>query len=77
MLEWWQADGEGEYVDRLRATIYTNAKGQYKYETEPPGLYVTAINNRSSRSSFSLCAPWQVSVAAHPALAYQGHGAWV
>jgi protocatechuate 3,4-dioxygenase beta subunit len=39
-LEWWQADADGEYVDRLRATLYTNAKGQYKYETEAPGLYV-------------------------------------
>jgi protocatechuate 3,4-dioxygenase beta subunit len=39
-LEWWQADADGEYVDSLRATLYTNAKGQYKYETEAPGLYV-------------------------------------
>jgi protocatechuate 3,4-dioxygenase beta subunit len=38
-LEWWSADGKGEYQDRLRATQATDAQGNFRYVTESPGRY--------------------------------------
>lgn len=38
-LEWWSADGKGEYQDRLRATQTTDAEGNFRYVTESPGRY--------------------------------------
>jgi len=38
-LEWWSADGRGEYHDELRATQRTGADGAFRYETVSPGRY--------------------------------------
>jgi protocatechuate 3,4-dioxygenase beta subunit len=38
-LEWWSADGRGQYRDDLRATQRTDAEGRYRYETVAPGPY--------------------------------------
>jgi protocatechuate 3,4-dioxygenase beta subunit len=34
----WQAGENGRYQDRLRAFLYTNAEGQFQFETEWPNL---------------------------------------
>ncbi len=34
----WQAGEDGEYVDRLRAYLFTDANGRYEFETEWPNL---------------------------------------
>ena len=34
----WQAGEDGRYADRLRAYLFTDNKGQYKFETEWPNL---------------------------------------
>jgi len=38
-LEWWSADGRGEYQDELRATQLTGTDGAFRYETVAPGRY--------------------------------------
>lgn len=38
-IEWWSADGKGEYQDALRATQRADAEGRYRYETVAPGRY--------------------------------------
>jgi len=38
-LEWWSADGRGEYRDELRATQRAAADGTFRYETVAPGRY--------------------------------------
>ena len=38
-LEWWSADGRGEYSDDLRATQRSDADGRFNYETVSPGRY--------------------------------------
>ena len=38
-LEWWSADGRGEYQDELRATQRAGADGRYTYQTVSPGRY--------------------------------------
>lgn len=38
-LEWWSADGRGDYRDDLRATQAVAADGTFTYETVPPGRY--------------------------------------
>jgi protocatechuate 3,4-dioxygenase beta subunit len=38
-LEWWSADGRGEYHDELRATQLTRPDGTFRYETVSPGRY--------------------------------------
>lgn len=38
-LEWWSADGRGEYQDELRATQRTAPDGSFRYETVAPGRY--------------------------------------
>jgi protocatechuate 3,4-dioxygenase beta subunit len=38
-LEWWSADGHGEYHDELRARQRTGADGAFRYETVSPGRY--------------------------------------
>jgi protocatechuate 3,4-dioxygenase beta subunit len=42
LLDFWQADGDGEYDlegFRLRGHQFTDAKGRFKLETVVPGLY--------------------------------------
>ena len=38
-LEWWSANGRGDYDDAHRATEITDAEGRYRYETDVPGRY--------------------------------------
>src|SRR6266550_3699153 len=38
-LEWWSADGRGEYQDELRATQRAARDGTFRYETVAPGRY--------------------------------------
>jgi protocatechuate 3,4-dioxygenase beta subunit len=38
-IEWWSADGTGEYQDALRATQRADGEGRYRYETVAPGRY--------------------------------------
>lgn len=42
LLDWWQADGDGEYDNRgfrLRGHQFTDNKGNFRLETIVPGLY--------------------------------------
>lgn len=34
----WQAGEDGRYADRLRAYLFSNDKGEYRFETEWPNL---------------------------------------
>jgi protocatechuate 3,4-dioxygenase beta subunit len=34
----WQADENGQYVDRLRAYLYSDSAGGYEFQTEWPNL---------------------------------------
>lgn len=34
----WQADKHGQYVDRLRAYLYSDSNGKYEFQTEWPNL---------------------------------------
>ena len=34
----WQAGEDGKYADRLRAYMFTDAEGRYRFETEWPAL---------------------------------------
>ena len=38
-VEWWHADRSGRYVESLRGTQKTGAKGGYAFTTLPPGVY--------------------------------------
>ena len=38
-LEWWSANGRGDYDDEHRATQVTDSAGRYRYETDFPGKY--------------------------------------
>ena len=38
-LEWWSADGRGDYDDGHRATQRPDAEGRFRYETDFPGKY--------------------------------------
>lgn len=38
-LEWWSADGRGEYNDAHRATQVSDGEGRYRYITDMPGKY--------------------------------------
>lgn len=40
----WQAGEGGEYVDRLRAYLFSDAAGHYEFETEWPNLAVPHIH---------------------------------
>ncbi len=40
----WQANKEGVYVDRLRAYMLSNEKGEYRFKTEWPALSVPHIH---------------------------------
>ncbi len=40
----WQAGEDGEYVDRLRAYLFTDADGRYEFETEWPNLFPPHIH---------------------------------
>jgi protocatechuate 3,4-dioxygenase beta subunit len=38
-LEWWSADGRGQYDDAHRATQVTDREGRFRYTTDMPGRY--------------------------------------
>jgi protocatechuate 3,4-dioxygenase beta subunit len=38
-IEWWSANGSGEYDDAHRAAQVTDGDGAYRYETDMPGIY--------------------------------------
>jgi protocatechuate 3,4-dioxygenase beta subunit len=38
-VEWWSANGRGDYDDEHRATQVADAEGGYRYETDVPGRY--------------------------------------
>lgn len=38
-IEWWSANGRGDYDDAHRATQVADAEGRYRYETDFPGRY--------------------------------------
>jgi protocatechuate 3,4-dioxygenase beta subunit len=38
-LEWWSADGRGNYDDAHRATQVADSEGRFRYVTDPPGRY--------------------------------------
>jgi len=38
-LEWWSANGRGDYDDEHRATQIAAADGRFRYDTEFPGRY--------------------------------------
>lgn len=38
-IEWWSANGRGQYDDEHRATQRVDAEGRYRYETDSPGRY--------------------------------------
>jgi len=40
----WQANEQGRYVDRLRAYLFTDADGRYRFETEWPNLATPHIH---------------------------------
>ena len=40
----WQAGENGRYVDRLRAYLFTDADGRYRFETEWPNLFSPHIH---------------------------------
>ena len=40
----WQAGEQGRYVDRLRAYLFTDADGRYRFETEWPNLFTPHIH---------------------------------
>ena len=43
-IEHWQMNTEGSYVDRLRAYLYSDLEGAYRFETEWPGARVPHIH---------------------------------
>lgn len=38
-IEWWSADGSGNYKDEHRATVVAGKEGSYRYETVAPSGY--------------------------------------
>ena len=38
-LEWWSADGRGQYDDGHRATQSSDREGRFRYVTDMPGKY--------------------------------------
>lgn len=40
----WQAGEEGRYLDRLRAYLFTDSSGRYRFETEWPNMYTPHIH---------------------------------
>lgn len=38
-LEWWAADGRGQYDDAHRATQVSDREGRFRYVTDMPGRY--------------------------------------
>ena len=43
-IEHWQTNTEGFYTDRLRAYLYSDVEGAYRFETEWPGAAVPHIH---------------------------------
>ena len=71
-LEWWSANGRGEYDDPHRATQAADGEGRFRYETNFPGRYeprpphvhvrVTAPGHRALVTQI-YPAPSQTSIA--------------
>ena len=40
----WQADENGQYVDKLRAFLYSDKDGNYEFDTEWPDLSIPHIH---------------------------------
>ena len=40
----WQAGEDGRYADRLRAYMYTDKAGRYRFETEWPNMFTPHIH---------------------------------
>ena len=38
-VEWWSADGKGQYDDAHRATQIADGEGRFRYVTDHPGRY--------------------------------------
>jgi protocatechuate 3,4-dioxygenase beta subunit len=38
-VEWWSADGKGQYDDAHRAAQIADAEGRFRYVTDHPGRY--------------------------------------
>jgi protocatechuate 3,4-dioxygenase beta subunit len=38
-VEWWSADGKGQYDDAHRATQIADGEGRFRYITDHPGRY--------------------------------------
>ena len=47
-LQHWPAGESGEYEDRLRAVLYSDKNGRYRFETEWPNLAFPHIHFRVS-----------------------------
>ena len=43
-IEHWQANTDGYYVDRLRAYLFSDEQGNFRFETEWPGARVPHIH---------------------------------
>jgi hypothetical protein len=39
MVEFWLAGPDGRYSDEYRATVFSDSEGQYRFESDYPGLY--------------------------------------
>lgn len=50
----WQAGEDGEYVDRLRAYLFTDTNGRYEFETEWPNLSTPHIHFIVTANDFQI-----------------------
>jgi protocatechuate 3,4-dioxygenase beta subunit len=50
----WQAGEDGEYVDRLRAYLFTDTNGRYEFETEWPNLFTPHIHFIVTADSYQI-----------------------
>ncbi len=58
-IEHWQTNRDGFYVDRLRAYLYSDGAGGYRFETEWPGAAVPHIHFRVVAPGFrTLVTQW-------------------
>jgi protocatechuate 3,4-dioxygenase beta subunit len=58
-IQHWQAGKSGEYEDRLRAVLYSDKNGHYRFETEWPNLAYPHIHFRVNASRHhSLDTQW-------------------
>ena len=58
-IEHWQTGTKGFYEDRLRAYLYSDEEGNYRFQTEWPGAPVPHIHFRVSATGFkTLVTQW-------------------